>query len=208
MESRTTVWLVRHGETLWNRDGRMQGHIDVELSPEGERQAQLVAERLRSKHFAAIYSSDLKRAWDTAQTIGRALGVEPQPVQGLREFDIGELGGLSFDEEQEKFPEFFEEFNRNPATARRPGGESNREHSERSWGTFEDLVSRHQGERLLVVSHGGTIRALLKRALGIPEDRHIHMVLGNTAITVLRKMDGHWYLCVFNDTTHLEELPY
>src|ERR1700712_4846322 len=93
----TTFYLIRHGETEWNLNGRWQGHADVPLNAVGRAQAQRLAEHLRAKkmHFDALYSSDLQRAWETASAVGAALGLTPQPLPALREIDVGSWSGLT-----------------------------------------------------------------------------------------------------------------
>jgi broad specificity phosphatase PhoE len=206
MKNGTRLWLIRHGETHWNREGRMQGHEDVELSERGEEQAHKLADRLEGRHFAAIYTSDLERASRTAEILAAKVELEPSDKPELREVHVGELGGLTLEEAVEQFPNYFAGgFDHRQ---RRPGGESHMDHMERVWPAVTEIAEAHPGERVLIVCHGGSIRAAMKRALGLADDYHLRVTVGNTSITVLHRRHDEWYLALMNDTIHLGEVSF
>jgi uncharacterized phosphatase len=151
----TELILVRHGETDWNRDGRYQGHADPPLNAAGRDQALELARELADTSFDVVYTSDLKRASETARII---LGDRKIPLvedPGLREIDVGSLSGLTRPEVEEQFPDGA------------PDAESREEHLGRVLAAVEEIAARHPGERVLIVSHGGSIRTLRRHALRV-----------------------------------------
>jgi broad specificity phosphatase PhoE len=153
----TTILLARHGETDWNREGRWQGWADPPLNEAGREQARELAEQLRSMPFDAVYSSDLRRAHETAEIVAAPHEVPVITDRGLREIDVGSWSGLTRAEIEERFPD-----------GSRPDGETREQHLERVLATVERIARAHSGARLLVVSHGGTMRALRSHASDEP----------------------------------------
>jgi broad specificity phosphatase PhoE len=154
----TELLLVRHGETDWNRDQRFQGHADPPLNETGRAQARALADDLAAERIDAIYTSDLARARETAELIAERAGVpfvlEPQ----LREVDVGEWQGLTRLEIAERFPAGMRNWNERGHGWER--GETYEQLTERVLEALERIVRRHPGERVVVVGHGGTIRAV------------------------------------------------
>jgi broad specificity phosphatase PhoE len=153
----TTILLARHGETDWNREGRWQGWADPPLNETGREQARRLAEQLRSTPFDAVYSSDLRRAHETALIVAEPHRVPVVADPGLREIDVGSWSGLTRAEIDERFP-----------NSERPDGETRAEHLARVLHAVERIARAHAGERILVVSHGGTMRALRAHASDEP----------------------------------------
>ncbi|HEX6762147.1 MAG TPA: histidine phosphatase family protein [Gaiellaceae bacterium] len=145
----TTILLVRHGETEWNRVGRYQGWADPPLNDTGRAQARELAEQLRAAPFDAVYSSDLRRARETAEIVAAPHAVEVVVEPGLREVNVGAWSGLTRAEVEARFP-----------GGERPGGETREEHIERVLAAAERIARAHPSDRVLLVSHGGTMRAL------------------------------------------------
>jgi len=145
----TTVLLARHGETDWNRDGRWQGWADPSLNDTGRAQAHALGEQLRGVPFDAVYSSDLARARETAEIVAAPHGVPVVTDPGLREIDIGSWSGLTRPEIDERFP-----------SGKRPDGETRDEHAARVLEAVERIARANPGRRILLVTHGGTMRAL------------------------------------------------
>jgi 2,3-bisphosphoglycerate-dependent phosphoglycerate mutase len=151
----TVLILARHGETDWNRDGRYQGHATTPLNARGREQALELAERLRGVELAAVYSSDLPRALETAEVVARARGLRVIADPALREIDLGSWSGLTRSEIAERFP-----------GADHHDGETREEFDERVLGAVTRIAAAHDGRRVLIVAHGGCIRALQRRVLG------------------------------------------
>ena len=145
----TTILLARHGETDWNRDGIWQGWADPPLNETGRAQARALAEQLRSVPFDAVYSSDLRRAHETAEIVAAPHAVPVVADAGLREIDIGSWSGLTRAEIDERFP-----------TGERPDGETRDQHAARVLDAVERIARANPGRRILLVTHGGTMRAL------------------------------------------------
>jgi broad specificity phosphatase PhoE len=149
----TTLLLVRHGETDWNAEGRLQGHTDRPLNDYGRRQAKELAERLAAEHVDAIYTSDLSRAKETAEIVGERLGLPVVVDADLREKNWGSWEGLTGDER------------RNVDYV----GESTEDHRERILRAVERIVERHPEQRIVVVTHGGSLRRIQAAVNGVAE---------------------------------------
>ncbi len=145
----TTILLARHGETDWNLEGRWQGWADPPLNETGHAQAKALANQLRATDFDAVYSSDLQRAFQTAEIVAEPHGARVVADAGLREIDVGSWSGLTHAELQARFP-----------NGDRPDGETRDEHAARVLAAVERIARAHPGERILLVTHGGTMRAL------------------------------------------------
>ncbi len=205
----TEFWVIRHGESTWNVEGRYQGQTDVPLSPLGVLQAASLAERLTGRHFHAVYSSDLRRAFQTAEAVAERLDGLPavQPDPRLREIDVGELSGKLHHEIQRDFPEYLEALLRDPWAVRRPGGESMADLAARADATFQDLHLRHPGQCVLIFTHGGVVRAAVSLALGgEPRGSWARLSVTNTSITRVLLDGARGQLLTFNDAAHLELL--
>jgi broad specificity phosphatase PhoE len=170
----TTILLARHGETDWNRDGRFQGHADPPLNQQGREQAQILARHLADVPFDAVYSSDLLRAHETALIVAEPHGVPVVTDPGLREIDVGSWSGLTRTEIEERFP-----------GVDHHDGESREDHLARVLATVERIAAAETGRRILVVSHGGSLRALRGHAIGDP----VHPI-ENCGVYELRFRDG------------------
>jgi probable phosphoglycerate mutase len=188
----TTVILARHGETDWNREQRWQGHADPGLNETGRRQAAELARRLAGLGLAAIYSSDLRRARETAEAVGAAAGLEVVPEPGLREIDVGEWSGLTTAEIARDFGEGLARHQAGGDGWRR--GETHAAMSERVVSTVARLAAAHPGQRVLCVLHGGVIRALLAHAAGVPlrDYRRAHPGPVNGSVARIAVEDGRF----------------
>ena len=192
--------LIRHGESIWNASGRWQGQSDVPLSPRGRLQARALAQRLFELQVDHRFSSDLSRAAETAS----ALGHEAEPDPRFREIDVGEWAGLERREVAERFPDQVEGL-RTGAPVRIGGGESMPAFEARVDSAVDALRERHRGERVLLVTHGGVIRALATRILGVRGTARPLGGVTNTSLSVVRD-EGELVLEVYNDATHLDSV--
>ncbi|MFB1481695.1 histidine phosphatase family protein [Corallococcus sp. RDP092CA] len=164
----TEFILLRHGETEWNASGRLQGHLNSVLSREGLRQADALAARLATLPFQALYSSDLDRAVQTAARIAARTGHDLQQDARLRERGLGVLEGLTRAEASQRHPEVFAAYTEGHADSVVPGGESPSQRLRLALHCLEELGARHPEARVVVVTHGGVLSALLRHCLGIP----------------------------------------
>lgn len=196
----TTVYVVRHGATDWTYEGRAQGQADVELNEEGRKQAAELAQELARVRVGAVYSSDLKRAADTARVIAQSLGLEVMGDSAFREIDQGEWTGLTVAQIKERWPEGFEARH----GMRRPGGESPEDLRERVFRGLGRAIEAHPNGTVVLVTHGGPIRWLAVRALG-RDKRSVDRIRGldTGAAVVLRAEVVHGEL-VLSGFTRLD----
>ncbi|MDE0220541.1 MAG: histidine phosphatase family protein [Spirochaetaceae bacterium] len=203
-------FLVRHGETDWNVEGRAQGQLHVPLNDKGLAQAEAIAARLRPMPFTAVYASDLRRVTQTAEPIMRGRDVSLVTLPALRERGFGEWEGMIFTEMEARDPERYATLFTGDDTAATPGGESERQLYERVAAGVDGLLERHGGDDgdLLVIAHGGSLSAAIVRLLGLPSgsmERFLFDNCGLSAVTVYD--DGSAALKLLNDTAHLGTAP-
>ena len=186
----TTIVLVRHGETDWNRDNRFQGHADPPLNDVGRLQARALASELSSRRFAAAYTSPLRRAAETATILGDALRLELRSDVSLMEVDVGSWSGLTRTEVEERFPTGYARW-----LEYGHGWDDGETYDELGARVVSGLVRigrEHDGGDVLAVTHGGPIRSALAAAERVPFEearRSIH-VIGNCAVVRLAVRDG------------------
>jgi broad specificity phosphatase PhoE len=186
----TTILLARHGETDWNREGRFQGHADPPLNRTGRAQAVDLSAALMAEQLAAVYSSPLRRALETAEVLAASHGLEPVPVDDLREVDVGSWSGLTRAEVEERFPAQFARWL--DYGQGWEDGETYEEMGRRAVDALLLLAAAHDGERVLAVTHGGPIRAAFAFADGTThaEARRLGPRIGNTFVAELAVADG------------------
>lgn len=186
----TTILLARHGESDWNRTQRWQGHADRPLTDLGRRQAFDLAERLADTELDAVYSSDLQRARETAEIVARTKGLGVSVRPALREVDVGSWSGLTRTEAQERFPDGYLRWA--GGAEGWDDGETYEELSARVVAAVRKIAADHRGERVLVLAHGGSIRAVHAAALGVDVHtyRRIHRVEPNATLSAVCVVDG------------------
>jgi probable phosphoglycerate mutase len=200
----TRFIVVRHGETAWNAQGRIQGHLDSPLNEEGMAQALLVGERLGAEPFDEFYCSDLGRALQTAQPVADRTGRQPIALAQLRERALGVFQGLTSAECERAHPEDYRRFHaRDPEHAMPGGGESIRAVYERVSGVFEQLAGKHAGGRVLVVTHGGILDALYRHVTRMPLDQRRDFPIYNASLNWVRREAEGWVLERWGDISHL-----
>jgi len=196
----TLIYLLRHGEVVGAETRRFIGHLDVSLSPRGESQSRIQAVRLRGIPLTAVYTSDLSRARVTGAIIGATHGLVPTAVPALREMDMGRWDGLTGAEIAERDRPAFEQWMARIGEFPFPDGESDGDLLARVWPAFMAIVAGHDAQAVAVVAHGGTNRAILCRALGVPLGRLLAFGQDYGALTVLETRDGAWRLRVLNES--------
>lgn len=208
----TRICLVRHGETEWNAERRIQGQIDIALNATGLRQAAAAGRWLKTAGIVALYGSDLKRAWATAQLIGEALGLVPQPVPELRERRYGVFEGLTYDEAKQRFPDGYAAFEGRNASYDFENGESLSEMFARVSGKLQMLAAAHCGESIAVVVHGGVLDIVNRFVRGNSLETPRDFLIPNAGLNWIAAVDGRWHIESWGETAHLEpgaldELP-
>lgn len=201
----TRLILLRHGETEWNREGRYQGHLDSLLTAAGVAQAQALASRLQRQRFSALYSSDLGRAQHTAKIIAERTGHAVRCEERLRERSLGIFQGLLKTEIKQKFPEEYQRFKTAGPDYALPGGESPSQRDRIALAALEDLVRRHPGEQIAIVTHGGVLSGMLRHALGIPPGAPRRFARPNGSWNVFGCENGRWFVETWGDIGHLEQ---
>ncbi len=200
----TKVLLVRHGQTLWNFNARYQGHTDVELSEIGRDQARLLAGRLSAQPIKAVYSSDLRRALDTASIIAEPHQLQVEMLPALREINFGAWEGLTYQEIKERFGDLIERWHAAPLEVPIPKGENCQDLQGRAYGAILNLVKKHPEGTIAVVTHGGTIRAIVCSMLDISMNHMFKIRQDNGALNIIDYYDEFSILSLLNDTNHLE----
>jgi probable phosphoglycerate mutase len=200
----TRIIAVRHGETAWNVVARIQGQLDVGLNDMGRWQARRVGEALAGEPITAVYTSDLGRAHQTAQSIAEVTGAAVVPDQGLRERSFGIFEGKTFTEIEETWPDHAHNWRKRIPDWEPPeGGESLLQLRERVTRTLHALASRHPGEQIVVVAHGGVLDALYRVATGQEVNSPRTWELPNGAINRLLWTPEGFTLVGWSDTQHL-----
>jgi len=202
----TRIIAVRHGETSWNAEARIQGQTDIGLNQTGRWQAQRLGQALAAEAISAVYSSDLQRASATAEPIAQAAGTEVVPHQGLRERCFGMFEGRTFDEIQQAWPHHAQNWRKRIPDWQPPeGGESLLQLRARVTGTLQDLAARHHGEQIVVVAHGGVLDALYRVATGQDVSSPRTWELPNGAINRLLWTPQGLTIVGWSDTQHLDD---
>jgi probable phosphoglycerate mutase len=201
----TRILAVRHGETDWNRDTRIQGHTDIALSDKGRWQAERLARALGEETIAAFYASDLSRAFETAAAVARAHGQTVQTHQGLRERAFGHFEGLTWAEIEAHHPQDALAWRQRVPDFAPPGGESLLQLRERVIAAVDDLAARHPGEQVMLVAHGGVLDILYRAATRLELQAPRSWDLSNTAVNRLLWSPEGLSLVGWADTRHLQE---
>jgi probable phosphoglycerate mutase len=201
----TRIIAIRHGETTWNVDTRIQGHLDIPLSETGRRQAERMALALADDPITAIYASDLTRAWETAHYLGRELGVEVTKEEGLRERGFGDFEGKTFAEIEALLPEQSLRWRKRDPEFAPAGGESLLALRNRVVEAAERLAAQHPGELIALVGHGGVMDVLYRAATRMDIQAPRTWALGNTAINRLLWTPEGFTLVGWADTQHLDD---
>jgi probable phosphoglycerate mutase len=203
----TRVLLVQHGETEWSREDRFAGTSDVTLSERGHWQAAQLAERLKGERLAAVYSSPLYRALETAKVIAAPHRLQPTVVDGLREMDFGDWEGRTRGSVIAEYAPVYAAWTRDPATVRTPHGESGFEVAARAAAAVKDLARMHVGETILVAGHRTVNRLVLCQLLGIGLSGYRERLAQDVGALNCVDIDarGRGHLIFLNDISHLDE---
>jgi probable phosphoglycerate mutase len=200
----TRIVAVRHGETVWNAEMRMQGQLDTALSERGRRQAARTADALADEGIDAIVSSDLARAFDTAAAIAGVVGLPVAADPGLRERSFGAFQGYTYAEIDARWPVEAGRWRRHDPTFAPDGGESLVAFNARALAVVTAIAEGARGRSVLVVTHGGVLDCLYRAAAGLGLDAPRSWQLGNAAINRLLFTGERFTLVGWSDTAHLE----
>lgn len=196
--------LIRHGETLWNNEMKLQGHQDVPLSARGVEQARALGKRLAIQEIAAVYSSDLARAAETARQIAEPHLLDVITLPALREMHFGDWEGLTFNEIREKYGDSINHWWGSPLSMNVPGGEGLSDLISRVIPALRKIVEKHIGEQVAVVCHGGPVRCIIGTVLNMDLNKYWKIRQDNTALNVIDFSDwDSGVLALLNDSSHL-----
>ena len=202
----TRLIIIRHGETEWNLEGRIQGHMDSPLTESGRAQAEAIAGRLQTEEVNALYSSDLGRAYTTAQFVSHKTGQDILTDKRLRELHLGNFEGLTEEEVRKRFPEDYV-YLKNPEPGYiYPGGESKEQFSVRVISCLEELMGKHQGEQIVVITHGGALSRLIRYTFGMPVVGFNGYKICNAALNVFSYENQRWQLEIWGDLSHFTDV--
>jgi broad specificity phosphatase PhoE len=200
------LYIVRHGETEWNAQGRIQGHTDIAMSDKGRQQARALARRLAQVSFDIAYSSDMSRTRETAELI---LGGSRTPLHTtpqLREYNKGVFEGLTVHEYARKYPDLYQASLVNDLDFAPVGGETIHQTTVRMSGFVEELKERHLEDTVLIVGHGGSLRSFMVALMSLPSEANWKFVMGNCSLSIIRTYADNAVLHLYNDTSHLDGL--
>jgi len=200
---RTQLIIVRHGQTEWNIKGIRQGHLDSALTSKGMAQAKALAQRLGRESFSALYRSDLGRAVQTAKEIAALTGHEIVTDPRLRERHLGIFQGLNAEQLSDKYPEERRQFRTMGPDYVIPGGESMRQQVDRNVAYLNELAAKHQGEQIVVVTHGGVVSGFFRHTLEISLAAPRRFEFVNAGLNIFTHEEGNWMLLTWGDVSHL-----
>lgn len=201
------IFLVRHGQTAWNRANAYIGSTDLPITSNGREEAALVANRLEEQDIAAIYASSLLRARQTAEVIAERFNLPIRTVHELREVNYGEWEGIPESEVGDRYPDIFPRWRANPMDVRIPAGETFAELRDRAFPAFMGIVESHRDENIAIAAHKSTNRVILCCVLEMDVSRYRQIGQVNSAINVLNlREDGRLIVEQINDTCHLRVL--
>ncbi len=199
----TIMHLVRHGRSIWNAAGRIQGQIDIELDEIGLQQAQRIADRLEHEPIVAIYSSPLLRAKVTAEAIAARFNLPVTPDARLMEYNFGVISGMTWDEVSENHPELANRWLEDPWAVPVAGSEGRVNFAARVMSAMQDICGQHPNEHVAIVAHGGTFGVYLTAMLGLDLNRRHPFHFGNTSLSLVEVREGVFHIHGLNNMCHL-----
>lgn len=204
---KTTVILVRHGETVYNAQKRVQGFLDIALNENGIKQAKLLAKSLKNYPIDVFIASPLSRAYVTTETVAKLHNMKIAYTDDrLKEINFGDFAGLNPDEQMEKFPKETQQFYSTPWLVTFPNGENFRDLQYRARAALEDAVAKYHGKTIFIGAHSFVNKVIICSVLGIDLEHFWHIEQSNTCVNVLECNDGVWSLMTMNSVAHLGKL--
>ena len=202
----TTIYLVRHGQTAWNKEEVFRGRTDIPLDETGLKEAESAGEYFKTFDIEAVYSSPLSRAWQTAQKISRFHSLDVQALEGLLDMSFGSWEGRSLKEVKETDGERYRQWREEPHLLRLPGGETLAEVRARAMSALEEVVRKHPEKTVVLVSHRVINKVLICGVLGLDSSHFWQIQQDTTAINLIQHRNGKYILSLMNETCHLRLL--
>ena len=200
----TKVYLVRHGQTEWNKNLTFRGRIDIPLNERGHREAVAIAEALKDKNIDAIYTSPLRRSIETAQPTARFFNIEIVPFQGLIDISYGDWEGLTFNEARERYRDQYTKWEERPELVRFPKGETLGEVRERSFRALKEILRENAGRSILIIPHRVINKVLLCAILGLSNSYFWEIKQDTGCINLIECSNERFVISTVNDTCHLK----
>ena len=201
----TKLYLLRHGQSEWNILNKVQGQEDINLTDKGIEQAKKAADRLYNEEIDLIYTSDLKRAYETAKIVGSRLNLDINKVEGLREINFGIWQGLKLDEIKKDYESEYSLWRKEPHKLNLETAEKLSELQDRMLKTTNELIMRNPNRNILLVSHGTAIKALILGILDIDISKYNKITIGNVGLSIIEFREFSPVIKVLNDTNHVRE---
>jgi probable phosphoglycerate mutase len=206
--SKTTLLIIRHGETIWNAEQRFQGHEDSPLSETGRRQVAALGKRMKNMRFDIMMSSDLGRTQETAAIIADFTGHSVKLDSRLRERNYGVLEGLTVDEIKREHPEVLDRLKKDDPEYLPPQGESHRQHYRRNVAFFEEVLEKRSGMTIAAVAHGGVLDSIFRYVSGLPLDHPRCFIAANASLTIVTHGifygTPRWVIETWCESAHLD----
>jgi broad specificity phosphatase PhoE len=202
----TFIYLVRHGQTAWNKEEIFRGRTDVPLDETGLRQAELAGEYFKGMEIHGIYTSPLSRAWETAQKIARFHNLKVKPLEGIIDMSFGNWEGHPHQEIRKNDRETYRQWREKPNRVRIPGGESLDEVRVRAMAALREVIQLNPGKTLVLVSHRVVNKVILCGILGLDNSHFWQIIQDTTAINLIQYKEGKYILSLMNETCHLKPL--
>jgi len=202
----TSIYLVRHGQTAWNKEEIFRGRTDIPLDETGRRQAVLAGEYFKGMEIDRIYSSPLSRAWETAEKVAQLHYLKVQPLKGILDMSFGKWEGQSHQDIQKNDKETYRRWREEPHLVRLPGGESLDDVRARATASMEEVVRSHSGKTVVLVSHRVVNKVLICGILGLDNSHFWQIAQDTTAINLIQYQNGKYILSLMNETCHLKAL--
>ena len=202
----TSIYLVRHGQTAWNKEEIFRGRTDIPLDETGLKQAELVGQYFKGMEIQAIYSSSLSRAWQTALKVAQFHDLKVQPLQGIIDMSFGNWEGRPHREIRESDKETYRQWVETPHLVRLPGGESLDDVRKRAMAAIEEVIRNHPEKTLVLVSHRVVCKVLICAILDLDNSHFWQITQDTTAINLIQHRNGKYILSLMNETCHLKPL--
>ena len=202
----TTIILIRHGETDWNKEKIFRGRIDVKLNENGKTQSKHLAKVLSNFKIDAIYSSPLSRALETAKSIRHLCENGIIPNEGFIDINYGDWQGLSHKQVIETYPKIYEDWIKNPEKVNFPNGETLKDVKNRSFAALNEIAQQHEDGVIVIVAHRVVCKVILCAMLGIDVSHFWHLKQDTCCINIIEKKNNRFIIDKMNDTCHLKEI--
>jgi probable phosphoglycerate mutase len=202
----TSIYLVRHGQTAWNKEEIFRGRTDVPLDETGLKQAELAGQYFKSMEIHAIYSSPLSRAWQTAQKIAQIQNLKVDPLEGILDMSFGDWEGHAHQEIRNMDNETYHQWVELPHLVKLPGGESLDDVRGRAMAALEEVLRKHSEKTIVLVSHRVVCKVMICAILGLDNSHFWQIAQDTTAINLIQYKKGKYILSLMNETCHLKAL--